>query len=204
MGAMPAIAFDLDLTLIDTRPGMHLALTALARETGREIDADGAIARLGIPMAEELAHWFPLEEIPEAVTRTRALFMERGIPFCTVFPEASTTLAALRDLGMTTHVVTSRHKDVADALLTTTGLIDQITGGVDSMMFGPQKVPALRRISPAAYVGDHPADMAAAEAAATTPIGVTTGNHDRGALREAGAVFVVPHLGRLIELVRDK
>lgn len=201
MGAMPAIAFDLDLTLVETRPGMHLALTALARETGREIDVDAATARLGIPMADELARWFSSDEAPEAIVRARALFLEVGIAVCRLLPEVSTALTTLRDLGMTTHVITSRHKDVAERLLTTTGLDDLITGDPVTMTFGPEKVPALRRISPVAYVGDHPADMAAAAAAATTPIGVTTGNHDGSALREAGAAFVIPHFGHLVDLV---
>lgn len=200
---MKAIAFDLDLTLVETRPGMRLALTALAEETGREIDAVGATDRLGIPMADELARWFPPDDVPEAVTRARALFMELGVPSCTPLPEASATLGALTDLGMTIHVVTSRHEAVAAALLTTTELVGSISGGIDALVFGPGKVPVLRRIQPAAYVGDHPADMAAAAAAGTTAIGVTTGNHGSEDLKEAGATFVIPRLGQIVKLVQS-
>jgi phosphoglycolate phosphatase len=60
----PTVGFDLDMTLIDSRPGIRACYLELSERTGTYIDADLAITRLGPPLAEELAHWFPGDEIP--------------------------------------------------------------------------------------------------------------------------------------------
>lgn len=52
------VGFDLDMTLIDSRPGIRACYVALAERTGTYIDADLAITRLGPPLADELVNWF--------------------------------------------------------------------------------------------------------------------------------------------------
>ena len=54
---MPAaVGFDLDMTLIDSRPGIRAAYQALTAETGVLVDADLAVSRLGPPLRAELRH----------------------------------------------------------------------------------------------------------------------------------------------------
>ena len=53
------VGFDLDMTLIDTRPGIAAVWDALSAETGVPIDSAAAVSRLGPPLSEELALWFP-------------------------------------------------------------------------------------------------------------------------------------------------
>ncbi|BFO22549.1 hypothetical protein SHKM778_89370 [Streptomyces sp. KM77-8] len=43
----PTVGFDLDMTLIDSRPGIRACYLALAARTGAYIDADLAVSRLG-------------------------------------------------------------------------------------------------------------------------------------------------------------
>ncbi|HEV7628189.1 MAG TPA: HAD family hydrolase, partial [Streptomyces sp.] len=59
----PTVGFDLDMTLIDSRPGIHATYVALSERTGTHIDADLTVTRLGPPLEQELAHWFPDEQI---------------------------------------------------------------------------------------------------------------------------------------------
>src|SRR3954464_10408892 len=63
-----SIGFDLDMTLVDTRPGIHAALLALAADTGCDVDADAIVATLGPPVATALAPYFPADEIDDAIT----------------------------------------------------------------------------------------------------------------------------------------
>ena len=49
------VGFDLDMTLIDSRPGVHATICALVAETGVLIDPDVVVARLGPPLEQELA-----------------------------------------------------------------------------------------------------------------------------------------------------
>lgn len=41
------VGFDLDMTLIDSRPGIKAAYEALVAETGTPIDTDLVVSRLG-------------------------------------------------------------------------------------------------------------------------------------------------------------
>ncbi|NUV50253.1 HAD family hydrolase, partial [Streptomyces sp. CAI-78] len=49
-GAGPVVGFDLDMTLIDSRPGIGAAYRVLAAETGVPIDVDLVVSRLGPPL----------------------------------------------------------------------------------------------------------------------------------------------------------
>ena len=51
---MLTVGFDLDMTLIDSRPGIRASLRALTEETGVPIDADVVIGRLGPKLEWEL------------------------------------------------------------------------------------------------------------------------------------------------------
>jgi phosphoglycolate phosphatase len=67
------VGFDLDMTLIDTRPGIAAVWDALAAETGVVIDSTDAVSRLGPPLDEEMERWFPAHRIAEMGDRFRAL-----------------------------------------------------------------------------------------------------------------------------------
>src|SRR5436190_2148339 len=70
----PTVGFDLDMTLIDSRPGIHACYLALSERTGTYIDADLAITRLGPPLAEELINWFPQEQLAETADLYRSMY----------------------------------------------------------------------------------------------------------------------------------
>src|SRR5205814_6778349 len=65
------IGWDLDMTLVDSRPGIAATLTALALERDTAIDVDLVINRLGPTLETELAHWFAPDDIDEAADRFR-------------------------------------------------------------------------------------------------------------------------------------
>jgi len=65
------VGFDLDMTLVDPRSGVHRTLLVLSTETGVFIDADLIITRLGPPLEDEMARWFPPELVEEASDRYR-------------------------------------------------------------------------------------------------------------------------------------
>ena len=56
------VGFDLDMTLLDTRPGIAETYRALIASTGVPIDVDLVINRLGPALEDELANWFPPAE----------------------------------------------------------------------------------------------------------------------------------------------
>lgn len=190
-----AIAFDLDMTLVDTRPGIRTALLAFAEETGRPIDADAIVSALGPPVAEALAPWFAPHELPAAVARFREHMAVVGVVDVRALPGAVEVTAAVRRAGFQVVVVTAKIEPLARATLLHAGLsADLVYGDV----WAEGKAAPLTAAGAVAFVGDHPGDMLAARTAGIPGYGVTSGASSDLELTAAGAVEVVRSLRDLI------
>ncbi|MDH6126250.1 HAD family hydrolase [Kitasatospora sp. GP82] len=181
------VGFDLDMTLLDTRPGIKAAYQALSDATGTWIDSDLVVTRLGPPLARELANWFPPEHLDEVVTRYRSLYREHALPGTLVLPGARESLAAVRARGGRVAVITGKYEPNARLQLDYVGLDPDIVVG-DT--WAETKGDALREHGAAVYVGDHLGDIRGARAADAVAIGVATGPYGAAELREAGADVV--------------
>jgi phosphoglycolate phosphatase len=187
------VGFDLDMTLIDSRPAIMAAFAAVASETGAAIDLGHVDARLGIKLEDELAFWFPPERIDEAAAIYRRHYIELAAERTSAMPGAAAALAAVRAAGERAVIITAKHEVSVGPSLRAAGLdADEVV----TFVHGPQKAAVLSRIGAAAYVGDAPADVAAATAAGVIGIGVPTGSFTAADLRAAGAEVV---LGSLTE-----
>ncbi|MFG2064154.1 HAD family hydrolase [Micromonospora sp. NPDC048871] len=190
---MPAltVGFDLDMTLLDTRPGIAAAYRALTERTGVRVDAEAAVSRLGPPLRTEIARWFPPEQVDEAVRVYRELYPAYAITPTVPLPGARAALDAVRRRGGRVVVVTSKLGRLAKLHLNHLGLaVDELAGD----LFAEEKATALRAHGATYYVGDHVADMVAAEAAGVPGIAVTTGPCSADELRAAGAAVVLADL----------
>ncbi|MFD6607589.1 HAD family hydrolase [Micromonospora chalcea] len=185
------VGFDLDMTLVDSRPGIAAAFRALTARTGVHVDGDLAVSRLGPPLRTELAHWFPPERVEEAVTLYRELYPAYAITPTVPMPGAEAALRAVQARGGRTMVVTAKIGRLAKLHLDHLGLpVDELAGDV----FAEQKAVALREHGATLYVGDHVADMAAARAAGIPGVAVATGPCSAAELTEAGAYLVLDDL----------
>jgi len=185
------IGFDLDMTLVDTRPGIRTALLAFAEETGRPIDAEAIVAALGPPVAEALSPWFAPEELSEAVDRFRWHMARVGVMDVAPMPGAEDALIAARAAGHRVLVVTAKIRPLAVETLRHAGLVvDVVVGNV----WSDGKAAPLRDEAALAYVGDHPGDMLAAAAAGVPGVAVTSGASTAEELVSAGAAVVLESL----------
>ena len=186
------VGFDLDMTLVDSRPGIAAAYRALTERTGVPVDAELAVSRLGPPLRTELAHWFPPERIEEAVTLYRELYPAYAITPTVPMPGAEAAVRAVHERGGRVMVVTSKIGRLAKLHLDHLDLaVDELAGD----LFAEQKATALREHGATLYVGDHVADMAAARAAGIPGVGVATGPCPVAELSAAGAELVLDDLG---------
>jgi phosphoglycolate phosphatase len=185
------VGFDLDMTLVDSRPGIAAAYRALTALTGVPVDADLAVSRLGPPLRTELAHWFPPERVEEAVVTYRELYPAYAITPTLPMPGAAAAIDTVHSRGGRVMVVTSKIGRLAKLHLDHLGLaVDELAGD----LFAEQKATALREHGATLYVGDHVADMAAARAAGIPGVGVATGPCSQDELRDAGAHVVLDDL----------
>ncbi|MFG2294026.1 HAD family hydrolase [Streptomyces sp. NPDC048603] len=188
------VGFDLDMTLIDSRPGIKAAYQALSAETGRFIDADQAISRLGPPLDEELAYWFEADEIPAMADRYREIYPTHAIEATPAMPGAREAVEAVRALGGRAIVVTAKHEPNARLHLEHLGIEPDAVIG---WLWAEAKAGALREYGAQVYVGDHVGDVRGARTAGALSVAVPTGPCPEPELRAAGADVVLPDLTAL-------
>ncbi|HEY1639707.1 MAG TPA: HAD hydrolase-like protein [Streptosporangiaceae bacterium] len=185
------VGFDLDLTLIDSRPAIMAAWTALAAETGATIDLAAVDRRMGSKLEDEAAYWFPPAQVEAATAGYRRHYVRVAPALTTALPGARESIAAVRAAGQRAVIITAKHPVSVGPSLEAAGLsADQVYTHV----FGPEKAAVLARIRAVAYVGDATADMQAARSAAVRAVGVPTGSFSRNELLEAGAQAVLDSL----------
>ncbi|MFF4455057.1 HAD family hydrolase [Streptomyces goshikiensis] len=192
--AQLTVGFDLDMTLIDSRPGIKAAYEALSAETGTFIDAEQAITRLGPPLDEELAYWFPEAEIPAMADRYRAMYPAYAIDPTPAMPGAREAIEAVQALGGRAIVVTAKHEPNARLHLKHLGIEPDAVVG---WLWAEAKAGALREYGAQVYVGDHVGDVRGARAAGAVSVTVPTGPCPEPELLAAGADVVLPDLTAL-------
>ncbi|MFF2329172.1 MULTISPECIES: HAD family hydrolase [unclassified Streptomyces] len=192
---MPAypltVGFDLDMTLIDSRPGIKAAYLALSAETGTPIDTDLVVSRLGPPVDDELRNWFPADVVAATADRYREIYPAHAIAPSLALPGARESVAAIRERGGRAIVVTAKYRPNAELHLAHLGIEpDALIGG----LWAEAKGEALREHGAHVYVGDHVGDVRGARTAGALSVAVTTGPCDAEELRAAGADVVLSAL----------
>ncbi|MER6630586.1 haloacid dehalogenase-like hydrolase [Streptomyces sp. NPDC000987] len=185
------VGFDLDMTLIDSRPGIRACYQALSERTGTYIDADLAVTRLGPPLADELVHWFPEDEITAMGELYRSMYPTIAVAATPALPGAREAIDAVRAAGGRAIVVTAKYEPNAKLHLEHLGMEpDAVIGD----LWAEQKALALREHGAAVYVGDHTGDVRGARTAAAVSVAVATGPCSPEELTTAGADVVLGDL----------
>jgi phosphoglycolate phosphatase-like HAD superfamily hydrolase len=185
------VGFDLDLTLINSRPAIMAAWRAVAGEFGVSIDLADVDRRMGIKLEDEIAYWFPPTRQQDAVASYRRHYVRLAPTLTFPLPGAAEAFGAVRAAGERAVVVTAKQAVTVRPSLAAVGLEpDEVVAHVH----GPEKAAALTRLGATVYVGDTPADMAAGRTGGAVPIGVPTGSFGRAELIAAGAQLVLDSL----------
>ncbi|MGI8646092.1 MAG: HAD hydrolase-like protein [Nocardioides sp.] len=179
------VGFDLDMTLIDTRPGLMATLRVLAAEHGPDLDVEAMSETLGPPLDVLLAPHVEAHQVTELVDGFRTHYAEHAIASTPAFDGAHEALAAVRRLGGRSVVVTG--KFTANAALHVEALgfdIDHRAG----------EGAVLEQQGASIFVGDHVHDVEGARAARALGVSVLTGGCTADELRAAGTDVVLETL----------
>lgn len=187
---MTVIGFDLDMTLIDSRPGIAATLRRIAQESGHVIDVNLATSRLGPPLGWELAHWMPEDQVDRWVARYREHYPDTAIAGVETLPGAHAAVHSANTQGRSL-VISAKH---APNVLMHVNHLGLDVGDVFGGAWREQKADVLIANGAAMYVGDHEHDMVAARIAGVVGVGVTTGGTSAEALSQAGADVVISSL----------
>jgi phosphoglycolate phosphatase len=185
------VGFDLDMTLIDSRPGIQACYQALSARTGTYIDCDLVVTRLGPPLEDELVNWFPAEDVAAVADVYREMYPTYAITGTFAMPGAREAVAAVRAAGGSAVVVTAKWEPNAKLHLVHLRIdADAVIGN----LWAEQKAEALREHGASVYVGDHTGDVRGAHTAGAYSVAVATGPCDAAELRAAGADVVLADL----------
>ncbi|MFE3442891.1 HAD family hydrolase [Nocardia sp. NPDC059180] len=185
------VGFDLDMTLIDSRPGVARAIDVVAADYGLELRGSELAERLGPPLAMILADaGAPEALIPELVTRYRELYPD-VIAEVPAMAGADAAIEAVTEAGGRLLVVTGKYQPHAELHIRHLGWpIDTVAGE----LWSDGKAAALREHGAQIFVGDHAGDMRGARAAGAYGVGVVTGPCTADELNAAGADVVLADL----------
>jgi phosphoglycolate phosphatase len=187
---MQTIGFDLDMTLIDSRPGIKAVYEQLVIESGADIDTDLVVSRLGPPVEWELGQWLPDAEVGRWADRYRALYPDIALPLVEALPGAHAAVEAANQRGRTI-LITAKNGPNARLHVERLGLpVTDVFG----QAWREGKADVLRDQGATTYVGDHVHDMEAAQLAGIAGVAVATGPSSADELREAGAADVLTSL----------
>lgn len=109
VAGITAIAFDLDMTLVDSRPVSQRALERLVCEHGAQLDIDTLMSAYGMP----LPRWLPAN-IDGALFGT---LQAQYIALAVAMPGACAAITAVRQTGARVVVVTSAPHAIASGML---------------------------------------------------------------------------------------
>ena len=182
------VGFDLDLTLINSRPAIMAAWSAVAAELGVLIDLAEVDQRMGIKLEDEVSYWFPADGHQAAADSYRRHYVRLAPTLTFPLPGAAEALAAVRRAGERAVIVTAKHPVSVQPSLDAVGLqADEVFTHVH----GPEKAAVLARLGAAVYVGDTPADMAAGQSAGALRSAFRQDRSLPTELRAAGAEVVL-------------
>ncbi len=185
------VGFDLDMTLIDPRRSVRSALGALSAERGVAIDVELLVSTLGPPLETALAPWFEGDALEEACWRYRTLHGAIIATQTDPMPGAVEAVRAVRDHGGTVLVITAKYEPHAHISLEAVGIEADVVVG---WKYGSAKGDVLRHHGAQLYVGDHPADVLAAQTGGSLCVAVASGGTTSTELRDAGAEVVLTSL----------
>jgi phosphoglycolate phosphatase len=179
------------MTLIDPRRSVRSALGALADESGVTIDVEHIVSTLGPPLEAALSPWFEGDALERACWRYRDLHGAILADHTDPMPGAVAAVDSVRVRGGKVVVVTAKYEPHARMSLDAVGITaDAVVG----WRYGPAKGDTLRDHGAQVYVGDHPADVLAAQTGGTLCVAVATGGTSRAELETAGADAVLTSL----------
>ena len=210
------LIFDFDGTLADTHELIIRTNQEAMRRMGFPVLEDEVISRtIGLPLEEGLKTMFPeltQGDLPAWVKTYRAIFDELKTQIIPgLFPHVKETLQALHAQGYVLTVASSRLSLSLNAFLRDMGIapyFSYVLGADNVSLAKPDPEPVLKtlrdlhfRADEALVVGDMPVDILMGKRAGAFTCGVTYGNSDREALKEAGANHVLDDFGQLPSVI---
>ncbi len=213
--ALRAVLFDLDGTVVDTIPHILASFRhATAEVFGEPLPDAKLLHHVGVPLARQMRYFTDDAAVAERLLEAYRVFNHATHDeMARLFPNTRQTLDTLASSGLAMGIVTSKSRLMADRALALFDLgrfFAVVVTADDTPVHKPDPLPVLRAaqalgVAPerCAYVGDSPADVAAALAAGALAVGATWGVAERERVEAAEPDVVIDDIADLVPLLLD-
>lgn len=212
MPAYDAVLFDVDGTLLHSRPGITDTFSYAFRAMGLDPSGMDLGRYLGPPLRQSFAEHFADEkDVERAVEFYRVRYVERGMHMCAPFPGVVDMLKALHNAGIFLATATSKPTEVVTPILHEQGIagfFDHIGGAsmdksVDTKTAVIRSVLADPRLKnrKILMVGDRRDDMQGAADCGISAVGVLYGYGSREELEVWRPVALVSDCTELTKYI---
>ena len=212
----PLLLFDLDGTLIDSRLTIEKSMIQLLNNHGftKELTAEEKDSFVGPPLKDNLARYFPAEEIDDRFKEYSEINNHLIKTELQSFAGAKELLAFLKTAGYTIAIVSNRAHQSAQLALDSTGLadyIDLLVGLDDVEHPKPDKQPIVtaadklkKGYDSLVMVGDSEDDMICAKNAGAFAIAYCSHEMRREGLKAAKPNCLIEDLSDIKEILKEE
>lgn len=211
----PAVIFDLDGTLVDTKELIYASF----RHTFEHYLPEHALSEeelrsfLGPTLKETFLHYFREDQIAEVIAYYRAFNHEHHDEYLKVFKGAKETLADLKEQGYSIAVVSNKVEETIRMGLQAGGLdpyVEVIIGAED--VIHPKPSPeglllACKQLyhnhDDVIYVGDSPSDIATCKQMAAYSVAAAFDQEREQALLASKPCSIIHQLSEIIDLIKE-
>lgn len=212
----PAVLFDLDGTLIDSRPIVFETFEEVFKQMlpDKKLTKEELYSFFGPTLEESFSKYLPEDKVEEAIDLYQKINLKMHTPErIKVMPNAAQTLQTLKAMGCPIGIVSNKRQKVVELGLKMTGLDkypDVVIGKEnlgrakpypDGLIAGANALNT--RQDNVIYVGDNAADIEAARNMAAFSIGYSDDEKQKAALRRAKPCRMVDDLSQIPVIVQE-
>lgn len=211
----PLVLFDLDGTLIDSRPLVFETFRRVFAEKLPDYDLkdEELYTFFGPTLETTFLKYFGPDQVPEVIDLYQKINLELHEDLLKEMPHARDTLIALKGKGIKMGVVSNKRKEPVQLGLKLAGLSSYF-----SVVYGKEDLPAPKPSAqglikaaqalnvPAeqvVYVGDNKGDIEAAKNMGAYSVGYTIDEKQRAALEEAECCILIDDLMQLDQILQE-
>lgn len=207
-----AVLFDVDGTLIHSRPGIEHTFAYTFRQMGLDPSSIDLSRYLGPPLRWSFAQHFAAEaDVERAVDIYRGRYAQTGMHECSLFPGVKQMLSRLKSAGLLLATATSKPQAVVGPILEEQGIRQyfDLVGGASMDKSVDTKAAVIRQdlTDPRLagkrilMVGDRRDDLQGAAECGLPAAAVLYGYGTRGELEPWRPVFLAPDTAALADYI---
>lgn len=212
---MKYVFWDLDGTLMDSKPGLFWAFEKMFEKLSRAVPPESTMKLgLGPPLRYTVREYFkfPEEQIDEAIVTFRSNYNGEGLRMSEVYPGVAECGETVKNLGGRNYIATLKPQPQADAIIGVHAELENMMSGqwgAAENLGRDSKIGVLRaaldelRAEPedCIMIGDRSSDITSANELGLTSIAVLYGYGEEDEMRGCDADYVVQNTQELKELL---